>query len=187
MDKKSEHPDESILSALQGVKKRKTNILELIDEAINALSKPETVKVSVTKSIADPLMWIDGERVRKALADLMINAVEAMPDGGELVIGIEGDRIQVIITVSDTGRGISKENRDSILVPFFTTKPAGEGTGLGLPTAYATVKMHSGKLELESNADPLKGPTGTSVKIALPRGHQIYLDSARLIIHDDED
>ncbi|HNY64909.1 MAG TPA: ATP-binding protein [Deltaproteobacteria bacterium] len=186
MDKKSEHPDESILSALQGVKKRAANILDLVEETIRGVPIPETVTVSMTKSIADPIMWIDAERVRKALADLMINAVEAMPEGGELAIGIEGDRIQVIITVSDTGRGISKENMDNILIPFFTTKPPGEGTGLGLATAYATVKMHSGKLEIESNADPDAGPTGTSVKIALPRGRQIYLDSARLIIHDDE-
>lgn len=187
MDKKSEHPDQDILSNLQGVKKRKTNILDIINEAIESLPRQDALHVSLTKSLADPVMWIDGERVRKALVDLMVNAVEAMPDGGNLTVEVEGDRIQVLITISDTGKGISEENLANILVPFFTTKPVGEGTGLGLPTAYATVKMHSGKFSVESNADPVVGPTGTIVKIALPRGNQVYLDSARLIIHDDEE
>jgi two-component system, NtrC family, sensor kinase len=187
MDKRSQHPDEGILSALQGVKKRKTNVLDLVNEAIEGLSRSDTVAVSLTRNIADPLMWIDDERIRKALEDLMINAVEAMPGGGALEVGIEGDRIQVIITIHDSGRGISRENMDNILIPFFTTKPAGEGTGLGLATAYASVKMHGGKLTVESNADPDAGPTGTTVQIALPRGNQVYLNSERLIIHDDEE
>jgi two-component system, cell cycle sensor histidine kinase and response regulator CckA len=187
MENKSDHPDESILAALQGVKKRKENILDIINEAMASLSRPDSIKVSLTKNISEPMMWIDAERIRKALNDLMVNAVEAMPDGGELHVGLEGDRIQVILTISDTGKGITKENMDNMLIPFFSTKPAGEGTGLGLPTAYATVKMHSGKFAVESNADPKAGPTGTTVKIALPRGGQVYLDSARLIIHDDED
>jgi signal transduction histidine kinase len=187
MDKKSEHPDQDILSKVQGVKKRKANIMDVIGEAMEFLPRPDSVQITLSKNLADPVMWIDSERIRTALTDLMTNAVEAMPDGGTLALGVEGDRIQVIITISDTGRGISKENMDSILIPFFTTKPPGEGTGLGLPTAYATVKMHSGKLSVESNDDPGAGPTGTVVKIALPRGGQVYLDSARLIIHDDQE
>lgn len=187
MDEKSGHPDESILSRLQGVKKRKANIIDLVNGVVKSLPRPESVRVAVEKSIADPIMWIDGERVGKALFDLMVNAVEAMPAGGCLNISVEGDRIQVIITVRDTGKGISREDMDSILIPFFTTKPAGEGTGLGLPTAYATVKMHEGKFSVESNADPDAGPTGTVVTIALPRGNQVYLNSSRLIIHDDEE
>jgi signal transduction histidine kinase len=186
MDKKSEHPDKDILSKVQGVKKRKANIMDVINEAMESLPRPDSIQVTLSKNLADPLMWFDSERIRTALIDLMTNAVEAMPDGGTLGVEVEGDRIQVLIAISDTGRGISKENLDSILIPFFTTKPPGEGTGLGLPTAYATVKMHSGKLSIESNDDPAAGSTGTIVKIALPRGGQVYLDSARLIIHDDE-
>lgn len=187
MNERSQHPDESILSQLQGVKKRRENIVDIVNGVVENLPRPESVRLSVEKSIADPIMWIDGERVGKALSDLAVNAVEAMPAGGSLTISIEGDRIQVIITVRDTGKGISRENMNSILVPFFTTKPAGEGTGLGLPTAYATVKMHEGKFSVESNADPDAGPTGTVVTIALPRGNQVYLHSSRLIIHDDEE
>jgi signal transduction histidine kinase len=65
--------------------------------------------------------------------------------------------------------GIPEENMEKLYTPFFTTKGIGKGTGLGLATTYGIVKMHKGRIEVESNTDRLKGPTGTTFRIILPR------------------
>ncbi|MFP4047806.1 MAG: ATP-binding protein, partial [Bacteroidales bacterium] len=61
------------------------------------------------------------------------------------------------------------EDKEKIFEPFYTTKGIGEGTGLGLATAYGIVKMHKGKITVDSNNDPDKGPTGTTFTIKLPK------------------
>jgi signal transduction histidine kinase len=58
---------------------------------------------------------------------------------------------------------------DKLFTPFFTTKGIGQGTGLGLPTTYGIIKMHKGKINVSSNADKSKGPTGTTFTITLPQ------------------
>jgi signal transduction histidine kinase len=170
MDRESSQYDDNIKVALQGLKRREKDLVRLIEESIKGLSRPDTVKISFTADISDHSVWIDDERIMKALVNLETNAVEAMPQGGELTVGLEGNEEQVVITIRDTGTGISKENMDNLFMPFFTTKPAGDGTGLGLPLAYNSVKMHAGTLEIESNADTGNGPTGTRITITLPRG-----------------
>jgi signal transduction histidine kinase len=65
--------------------------------------------------------------------------------------------------------GIPEENMEKIFTPFFTTKEVGKGTGLGLPLIYGIVKMHRGQVHVVSNADPWKGPTGTTFTIKFPR------------------
>jgi signal transduction histidine kinase len=171
--------EENIKTALEGLKRRETDIVRIVEKAVQGVSRPDSVTVSFTKDIADPSVWIDEERIFKALVNLATNAVEAMPEGGELTINISGEEDQVTITVQDTGHGISRENMDNLFTPFFTTKPVGEGTGLGLPFAYGAVKMHSGQLTIESNADAAKGPTGTRIKIILPRARP---DLSKVII-----
>ena len=170
---------------LQGVKRRKTDIVQLVEASVECLSKPDNVQITLTADISDHIVWVEKERILKTLLDLEINAIEAMPEGGELSLRIEGGKDQVVITVKDTGRGISRENMDNLFIPFFSTKPVGEGTGLGLPRAYAAVRTHSGKIEVESNTDPDNGPTGTVITITLPRGEEPKPYKGRLIIHDD--
>jgi signal transduction histidine kinase len=75
----------------------------------------------------------------------------------------------VRIAVSDTGTGIPEENIKKIFEPFFTTKPMGKGTGLGLAVTYGIVKMHSGDIRVQSQANPAAGPTGTTFTVTLPR------------------
>ncbi|HNV51398.1 MAG TPA: HAMP domain-containing sensor histidine kinase, partial [Tenuifilaceae bacterium] len=88
---------------------------------------------------------------------------------GSLTVEVDDSNDEIIFKVIDTGTGISEENMDKLFTPFFTTKGIGKGTGLGLATTYGIVKMHKGKIEVDSNIDPTKGPTGTTFKIIIPR------------------
>jgi polar amino acid transport system substrate-binding protein len=105
----------------------------------------------------------------QVLTNLEKNAIEAMPNGGKLHVGLEDSKNEIVFTVSDSGTGISKENLKKIFTPFFTTKEIGKGTGLGLPLIYGIVKMHKGKIDITTNTDPLKGQTGTTFRISIPR------------------
>ncbi len=154
---------------MQGLKLRKTDIVRIMDDSIRALSVPESVQVCVTSKFEDKDVWLDHERIVKVLIDLEQNAIEAMPRGGTLTVAGEEREDGILITIGDTGRGILKEHLDELFTPFFSTKPVGEGTGLGLPSAYGAIKAHRGEIHIESNAYPENGPTGTTVRIVLPR------------------
>jgi len=120
------------------------------------------------------------------ILDLEQNAVDAMPGGGSLIITAGGDERQVTVTLADTGAGIAEENIPLLFTPFFTTKPIGDGTGLGLPSAYAAVKAHRGDISITSNTDPRKGATGTTVRIILPRQQTFQAREAKMIVHGEE-
>jgi signal transduction histidine kinase len=103
------------------------------------------------------------------LSNLFKNAVEAMPKGGKLEVDVSETPSDIVIKVKDSGVGIPTENRDKLFTPFFTTKGIGKGTGLGLATIYGIVKMHKGKIEVDSNTDHSKGPTGTTFSVTIPK------------------
>jgi iron only hydrogenase large subunit-like protein/nitrogen-specific signal transduction histidine kinase len=147
-----------------------TNVVNFTQHSLNSILKPENVNIIFEPKITDPIATLDIDQMMQVLTNLEKNSVESMPNGGDLRVSVEGDDDDVIFIVSDTGTGISKENMNKIFTPFFTTKEMGKGTGLGLPLIYGIVKMHKGKINVTSNADPAKGPTGTSFKITLPRG-----------------
>ncbi|MBS3820170.1 MAG: HAMP domain-containing histidine kinase, partial [Phycisphaerae bacterium] len=84
----------------------------------------------------------------------------------------DGTDQAVRIRVTDTGTGVPEENLGKIFEPFFTTKQIGKGTGLGLAVTYGIIKMHKGSIDVESNADPANGATGTTFIIELPREGQ---------------
>lgn len=86
----------------------------------------------------------------QVLTNLLKNAIEAMPEGGEINLLISDNPDKVIFRVKDNGSGIEKENMDKLFTPFFTTKGIGKGTGLGLPIIYGIVKMHKGDIQVES-------------------------------------
>lgn len=87
-----------------------------------------------------------------------------MPDGGELNLTSSQNRKWVELTIEDTGVGIPKDNLGKIFDPFFSTKPEGEGTGLGLSVSYGIITQHKGKVEVKSKVNK-----GTSFIIKLPR------------------
>ncbi|MCX7643345.1 MAG: response regulator, partial [Armatimonadetes bacterium] len=137
-----------------------------------------------------PLMGIPGE-IRQAIVNLVINAVDAMPEGGVLTIRTyrrdKGGREWAVIEVSDTGVGMDEETKRRAIEPFFTTK--GErGSGLGLPAVYGTVQRHEGFMEIDSELGKgttvrLWFPSNVVKTVELPEGE---LPSLRLLVIDDE-
>jgi len=146
-----------------------TNLVNFTKSSIKSIIKADTIKVILNSNLSDPIAMIDTDQMMQVLTNLEKNAIEAMPNGGELKIELNGNKNEIEFNICDSGVGISKENMEKIYTPFFTTKELGKGTGLGLPLIYGIVKMHKGQISVSSNTDPDKGPTGTSFKIVIPR------------------
>jgi signal transduction histidine kinase len=91
---------------------------------------------------------IDADLVKQAVLNIVINGVQAMPEGGNLYISIERDGDAARLTIRDEGPGIPAEIRDKIYNLYFTTKKG--GSGIGLPMAYRVVQLHNGLLEFDS-------------------------------------
>ncbi len=151
------------------VKLLPVNLIEFVNQSIASIIKPDNIEIRFLPNIKKAIANIDQDQMMQALTNLEKNAVEAMPKGGTLTISIDEDKYNFIIEISDSGTGISKENMEHIFTPFFTTKPLGFGTGLGLPLVYGIVKMHKGKIDVKSNDEPDQGTTGTTFKISLPK------------------
>lgn len=145
------------------------DLRELVDRALRPLAVPPDVTIRVCVAADDPIAEIDRDQIIQVLTNLIHNAFAAMPGGGTLTITVGGDARTVRIQVEDTGTGIPPELHKKVFEPFFTTKQIGQGTGLGLSVTYGIVKMHSGDIQLKSNADPAVGPTGTIFTVTLPR------------------
>ncbi len=147
-----------------------TNIIEFVKHNIESLVIPENVKVKFVSNLSNPMVDVDTDQWMQVLTNIEKNAIEAMPTtGGILSITLNESQNDVEFCIQDNGSGISEENMDKIFTPFFTTKPIGKGTGLGLPLIYGIVKMHRGQINIESNTDVSKGPTGSTFKIKIPR------------------
>ncbi len=151
------------------IKVQELDIVDFLNNSLSSIVIPGNVKITVDSALDDPWTMIDPDQMLQVFTNLYKNAIEAMPDGGELKISVDGNDNKVVIRLSDTGCGIPDEHKDKLFTPFFTTKDVGKGTGLGLPLIYGIIKMHSGKIRVESNADPVAGPTGTEFIITLPR------------------
>jgi len=125
-------------------------------EAVIALThhKLELQSIKLETNLCLGPLWVRGNasRLEQCLLNLVFNAMEAMPEGGDLWVGSELGPAQkhVLVEIRDTGSGIHEENLNHIFDPFFTTKEAGQGTGLGLSIVYGIVKNHSGHIRVES-------------------------------------
>jgi signal transduction histidine kinase len=152
------------------VNHQQVDIKMLVRHSLESIIVPAKIKVNIHDETTSPDAMLDLEQMTQVISNLVKNAIDAMPQGGQIDIKMEDTLSDVFIILSDTGTGIKEEDRSKIFEPFFTTKSIGQGTGLGLATAYGVVKMHKGQITVESNNDPEKGPTGTTFRIALPRG-----------------
>ncbi|WP_020179618.1 response regulator [Methylopila sp. M107] len=130
----------------------------------------ETIEIDIAR---DPGGWtalVDPAQLENAVLNLAINGRDAMPEGGRLTIrvrnlaaaGEDGERIEIAVT--DSGSGMSKSVLARVFEPFFSTKPEGRGTGLGLPQVQGFIEQSHGSIEIESAPDQ-----GTTVRLRLPR------------------
>ncbi|GFN22846.1 ATP-binding protein [Thermanaeromonas sp. C210] len=150
---------------LQGVELVSLN--KLIQETVDWLEEQFARQgISFSLQLVDlPLIKGSREQLQQVLVNLLTNARDALPAGGEIKIttALHGDKKEIQVDISDNGVGIPPSNLDKIFEPFFTTKTAGQGTGLGLSISYAIVKKHGGKMEVSSTEGK-----GTTVSIKLP-------------------
>jgi len=110
-----------------------------------------------------PVLVADTGQLTQVLVNLVVNAVQAMPDGGRLIVQTHVQNGHVVCTVEDTGVGMDAEVLDRLFVPFFTTKEVNQGTGLGLPVVHGIVTSHEGTIEVASALGK-----GTTFTIRLP-------------------
>jgi PAS domain S-box-containing protein len=110
-----------------------------------------------------PKIHADVIRLQQVLVNMATNAIDAMPCGGLLSLGAQRNGSAVVVTVGDTGEGMSLEVKEHIFEPFFTTKELGKGTGLGLSLAFEIIGQHGGTIECDSQVGK-----GTTFTIRLP-------------------
>jgi len=133
----------------------KVDIGEIINETI-ALAEPLIIRAK-TKMTIDweknlPMLHADRNRIQTALFNMIQNALEAMPQGGEIKVfaGMAPDQKELLISVADTGRGIPPEIIERICEPFFSTHEEEGFRGLGLSIVSDIVKLHGGRLDVRS-------------------------------------
>ncbi len=152
------------LARLPSPRMEAENVAGAVREVVS-FARPEIeragCKVVLTVSEPIPPALFDEAQIRQALLNLLRNAREAMPDGGDVDVGVSAEGMSVVIRVEDRGGGIPEEIRARVFDPFFSTK--GEGTGLGLAITRQIVVAHGGTVSCE----PREGG-GTSFQIALP-------------------
>lgn len=142
-----------------------SSLPEILDRTLTLVKYDKRFKsIRFTSEIGDvPPMRVNPDQIQQVFMNLMLNALDAMPDGGELHVSMRQDNSHVEVAFRDTGLGIDESVMDRIFDPFFTTKPLGRGTGLGLSICYGIIKEHNGTITVTSDKS-----AGTVFKIRLP-------------------
>ncbi len=143
------------------IKIEKTDVESMTRDVLETVGLTDAINVSV--DFEEKAKWVvmDGNYFRRVLVNLLTNAVHAMPDGGKLSVKGTVLDYNVVIKVSDTGVGVSKENMVKLFTPLFTTKA--KGTGLGLAVCKRIIDAHKGKISVESEEG-----VGTTFTMVLP-------------------
>lgn len=175
------------------------DLADVIRKEAALLSRTTLQKVRVDLALPDQLPQVmgDSSSISNALMNLCVNALDAMPAGGTLTLsaraGAGGD---VAVSVRDTGEGMTPEVLRRAMEPFFTTKPAGKGTGLGLALVYGVMKSHGGSVEIASERGkgteislrfpPMAGKEQQSPGEGLP-DESVPATRLRVLLVDDDD
>lgn len=147
----------------------------LIEGIVNMLSRILgdliTIRLNLTPSL--PIIEADNGQIEQAIVNLCINSKDALPYGGDITINTGMKDNMIFFEVVDDGIGISEDEIDHVMKPFYTTKDKEKGTGLGLATVAAIINNHKGRIKLKSRKSE-----GTKVSIFLPCCEQTHLKSS---------
>lgn len=146
------------------------DITEILRSSANLISHQKrggNIRIDVEVKGELPMVNADGGQIQQAVIALGTNAIDAMANGGTLILRAFTQANGVVIEVEDTGVGIEPENLSKVFEPFFTTKEVGKGTGLGLSVCYGIITEHGGRLSVRSNVGK-----GSVFSILLPNAIQ---------------
>ncbi|GAB5500202.1 MAG: hypothetical protein PsegKO_25130 [Pseudohongiellaceae bacterium] len=188
------------------------DMVQLVSESIEQIQSLISDSCSVSCDYALDTAWVRGNpnQLHQSLMNICINAKHAMEDGGKLRIEVKEKTIgtaqrihnqimpagtYVSVLINDTGKGISPEHLPHIFEPFYTTKPSGKGTGLGLALVYRIIKAHDGYIDVSSSLNegttftiyltPIARPESPAIPVlqgSAPRGHGEHI----LLVDDDQ-
>ncbi|MGD9851137.1 MAG: PAS domain S-box protein [Nitrospirales bacterium] len=123
-----------------------TDVLDVLQEKL----EKQRIQVQRMEAPSLPRACADPDQMNQVLLNLVLNACQAMPDGGTLTLHLRPIGRMVELSVQDTGCGMSEEGAKKVFDPFFTTKPVGEGTGLGLTVVHGIIQEHEGAIRISS-------------------------------------
>ncbi len=187
------------------------NLNDVIDDSVKLLEGVLNKRIGLKTNLSNNIPTIEGDpnQIEQVIMNLMVNARDAMPDGGLITIEtsvteVTKDRLDIstyimpgryiLLTISDTGFGIPKKIINRIFEPFFTTKEKGKGTGLGLAMVYGVIKDHKGYITARSEVGkgttfdiyfPVSGKT--VYKTIKPQQSSLSGDENILVVDDEED
>jgi len=138
-----------------------TDLLKEVLEVARPQLQKSNVKVAQLLPIGVPEVFVDRDLLKQAVLNLVLNAIDAMPTGGQLQLTLTRRGEVAEITVGDTGKGIRLEDRQKIFQLFFTTRPG--GSGIGLASTFRIVQLHNGSIDFTSEVG-----RGTTFRIELP-------------------
>jgi signal transduction histidine kinase len=161
----------NVISFTRGASPQKElfDVHDVIKEALRLFEERAGERsIIIERSFGEiPRIKGDKEQVREAIENLLSNAIDAMPVGGNLSVGtgkkVVNELTYVTVNVKDTGKGIAEENMSKIFEPFFTTKVAVKGTGLGLSITRKIMEEHGGFIKIESKVN-----TGSTFSLYFP-------------------
>jgi signal transduction histidine kinase len=154
-------------SRMDDPKKDFMNMNDIVDDTVlfmeHHLTRFKNVEIAVEKEPDLPLVQVDRIHVQQTVVNILMNAAQAMPGGGKILIKTGRGDQYVFISITDTGVGIKEEDLEKIFEPFFTTKEKEQGTGLGLSLCKRLIEANAGKIEVESTVGE-----GTTFTIMIP-------------------
>lgn len=143
---------------------RSVDLKDCVENALRLCANEINHKARVVRELRElPHVRCYPQQIEQVLVNLIMNALQAIPDRGEIELGTRQDGDTAVVRVRDTGTGIAPENLKRLFEPFFTTKPVGKGTGLGLHVAYKIAQAHGGRIDVRS-----KVGEGTEFTLVLP-------------------
>ncbi|PIB24852.1 hypothetical protein BFP76_06705 [Amylibacter kogurei] len=186
-------------SRKQTLQPKKVQVNDILADLTHLLNRlvGETIKLHLEQDKSLPLAYVDGRQMEQVILNLVVNARDAMPKGGNIWVRSKSitysqnhkrDKVDIVkgeyvcIEVEDEGVGISQENQSKIFEPFFSTKKVGEGTGLGLSTVYGIVKQTGGYIFVE-NGDHYGAKFTVLLPVAQPATVSEDLSAEKPVVH----